>query len=246
MDQPGYDAVADLYADTFPATYMSPLERAVVAAFAESVRDGPVEGLVVDVGCGVGHVTADLSSRRLDVVGVDPSREMLRVARDLYPGLCFEQDDAHLASTDLGGRGIAAIIARFSLIHIPPGGIPDVLAGWASRTARVRWSRSRRNPPTKQGRSSSSTTASRRPGGGTRIGSPTRSPSPVSTRCGGRSAVPTPDTTGFPKCISWLVAADRDSPLLRLYTRPDGVDDLEFGIPREEPVDGIFQLAQRG
>ncbi|MGW0018875.1 class I SAM-dependent methyltransferase [Rhodococcus sp. NPDC003382] len=135
MDQPGYDAVADLYADTFPATYTTPLERAVVAAFAESVRDGPADGLVVDVGCGVGHVTADLSSRGLDVVGVDPSREMLRIARDLYPGLRFERDDAHLASTDLGGRGIAAIIARFSLIHVPPSGILDVLAGWASRTS---------------------------------------------------------------------------------------------------------------
>ncbi len=77
----------------------------MVAAFAESVREGPVDGLVVDVGCGVGHVTAELSNRGgLDVVGVDPSREMLRVAQNLYPALRFEQDDARLAATDLAGR----------------------------------------------------------------------------------------------------------------------------------------------
>ncbi|WP_072813665.1 class I SAM-dependent methyltransferase [Rhodococcus zopfii] len=134
VHQPGYDTVADLYADTFPPTCMTPLERAVVAAFAESVREGPVDGLVVDVGCGVGHVTAELSNRGLDVVGVDPSREMLRVAQNLYPALRFEQDDARLAATDLAGRSVGAIIARYSLIHVPPSDIPDVLAEWASRT----------------------------------------------------------------------------------------------------------------
>ncbi|MGV9748069.1 class I SAM-dependent DNA methyltransferase [Rhodococcus zopfii] len=134
MDQPGYDAIADLYADTFPATYTTSLERAVVAAFAELVHDSPVDGVVLDVGCGVGHVAADLVNRGFDVIGVDPSGEMLRVARGLYPALRVEQDDARLGTVDLGGRRIAGIIARYSLIHIPPNEIPDVLAGWASRT----------------------------------------------------------------------------------------------------------------
>lgn len=134
VHQPGYDALADLYADMFPASSTTPLERHAVAAFAELVLDSAVGGVVVDVGCGIGHVTADLAHRGLDVIGVDPSREMLAIARSTYPGLRFDHDDAFLEATDLGGRGIAAIIARYSLIHVPPTDIPDVLAGWAART----------------------------------------------------------------------------------------------------------------
>ncbi|MFZ2528814.1 MAG: class I SAM-dependent methyltransferase [Rhodococcus sp. (in: high G+C Gram-positive bacteria)] len=135
MDQPGYDAIADLYADTFPATYMTALERAVVAAFAELVHESPVAGVVLDVGCGVGHVAADLTNRGLDVIAVDPSGEMLRVARSLHPAIRLEQDDARLGNVDLDGRAIAGIVARFSLIHIPPDDIPGILAGWAERAS---------------------------------------------------------------------------------------------------------------
>ncbi|WP_226435989.1 class I SAM-dependent methyltransferase [Rhodococcus yananensis] len=135
MEQPGYDALADLYDRTFPDPYLTALERHAVAAFADHVLDGDVGGVVLDVGCGVGHVTADLAERGLEVIGVDPSREMLGFARRHHPDLRFVHDDARLGSVDLEGRGIAGILARFSLIHVPPTQIPDVLAGWADRMA---------------------------------------------------------------------------------------------------------------
>jgi trans-aconitate methyltransferase len=133
VTQPGYDALADLYAQTFPDPYVTSLERHVVAAFADLVHEGRVQGAVLDVGCGLGQVAADLASRGLDVLGVDPSREMLTIARRYYPDLQFVQDDARLASTELRGVKIAAIMARFSLIHVPPAEVPDVLARWAAR-----------------------------------------------------------------------------------------------------------------
>ncbi|MEV0947762.1 methyltransferase domain-containing protein [Rhodococcus sp. NPDC049939] len=135
MTQPGYDAVADHYSETFPTPYQSPLERHVVAAFADLVRRRPREAVVLDVGCGLGHITADLAAKGLDVVGVDPSRQMLEIARRNYPELRFVHDDAKLESTNLGGRSIAAILARCSLIHLPPSDVPNVLAGWAARMA---------------------------------------------------------------------------------------------------------------
>ncbi|OBA32838.1 methyltransferase type 11 [Rhodococcus sp. 852002-51564_SCH6189132-a] len=133
MTQPGYDALADLYVELFPDPYLTPLERHTVAAFAEMVCQSQVQGVVLDVGCGPGYVAADLADRGLDVIGLDPSTEMLRIARGAYPALRFVRDDARLGSDDLRGVVPSAIIARFSLIHVPPLEIPRVLAGWAER-----------------------------------------------------------------------------------------------------------------
>ncbi|MGW6694422.1 class I SAM-dependent methyltransferase [Rhodococcus sp. NPDC054953] len=134
MTQPGYDALADLYSETFPSAYQTALERHTIAAFAELVGDGPAEGVVVDVGCGLGGITADLTARGLEVIGVDPSRGMLDIARRDHPHLEFACDDALLGSVDFGGRPVRAILARYSLIHVPPADVPAVLARWAALT----------------------------------------------------------------------------------------------------------------
>lgn len=133
VTQPGYDSLAGIYAETFPSAYLTPLEHHVVAAFADQVRDDGRDGIVVDVGCGLGHVTADLAHRGLDVIGVDPSAGMLEIARRHHRDLVFHQDDARLARTDLRGRPLRAVLSRFSLIHVDPAEVPGVLAGWASR-----------------------------------------------------------------------------------------------------------------
>lgn len=134
MTQPGYDALAERYSEMFPTPYQSPLERHAVAAFVDLVREAPIDGIVLDVGCGIGHGTADLSGSGLDVIGVEPSREMLRIARHNYSELHFVHDDAQLEFTSLGGKKLAAILARFSLIHLPPGAVSRVFASWAQMT----------------------------------------------------------------------------------------------------------------
>ncbi|NMD57108.1 MULTISPECIES: class I SAM-dependent methyltransferase [Tsukamurella] len=130
MTQPGYDALADLYAETFPDPYQFPIERHAAAAFAEAAAERP--GRTVDVGCGLGHVAADLAERGLDVVGVDPSAGMLTHARRLYPELPFVDGDASLAALP-SDVPIAAILARFSLIHVAPAQVRAALRGWAGR-----------------------------------------------------------------------------------------------------------------
>jgi SAM-dependent methyltransferase len=127
VTQPGYDALADRYAEMFTGPYQSPIEQHAVAAFVEKVGS---PGVVVDVGCGIGHVTADLDRRGLDVIGCDPSPAMLAIARKRYPQLTFIDGDATLAGvTD----PLAAILARFSLIHLPPDEVSDILRLWADR-----------------------------------------------------------------------------------------------------------------
>lgn len=104
--------MAELYATASPDPYVTALERHAVGAFADVVSDSGIDGDVVDVGCGLGQVTDDL-------------------ARQSYPALGFVSGDATLEALDDGE--IAAVIARFSLIHIPPTDVPAVLRTWAAR-----------------------------------------------------------------------------------------------------------------
>ncbi|MEX5274194.1 methyltransferase domain-containing protein [Kocuria sp. CPCC 205235] len=134
--QPGYDELAEQYELTFPDPFQTPLERHAVAAFADMVREHHDEGTVVDIGCGTGHVTAELAHRSLDVVGVDPSEAMLGIARRSHPEVVFRRGAANLndsaESTDdlVPLRGV---LARFSLIHVAPHLIAGVLTSWAQR-----------------------------------------------------------------------------------------------------------------
>ena len=127
MTQPGYEALAERYAAMFPGPYQSPIEQHAVAAFVEKIHTA---GVVVDVGCGIGHVTADLARRGLDVIGCDPSPAMLAIARTTYPHLAFIDTDATL--TDVTDT-ISAVLARFSLIHVPPDELETILGLWADR-----------------------------------------------------------------------------------------------------------------
>lgn len=76
-----YDQMASDYARMLPdMSTEAPLDRAVLAAFAEMVgecRDAPV----ADVGCGTGRVTKHLHDAGIPVLGFDLSARMAAVAR---------------------------------------------------------------------------------------------------------------------------------------------------------------------
>ncbi|HYL75273.1 MAG TPA: methyltransferase domain-containing protein [Bryobacteraceae bacterium] len=48
---------------------------------------------ILDVGCGTGHLTAEIVARGADVVGIDSSPDMLGQARQNYPALTFALAD---------------------------------------------------------------------------------------------------------------------------------------------------------
>ncbi|MFC9804864.1 class I SAM-dependent DNA methyltransferase [Streptomyces griseoaurantiacus] len=124
-----YDAVAGTYADMFRESLREePVERALLAAFAETVRaDGG--GPVADLGCGPGHVTAHLRDLGLRAFGVDASPEMIELARRDHPDLRF--DIGSMAALDLPGGTLGGILSRWSIIHTPPAEVPAVLAEFA-------------------------------------------------------------------------------------------------------------------
>ncbi|HWG28058.1 class I SAM-dependent methyltransferase [Actinospica sp.] len=120
-----YDAVAESYAEqTRDALSGVPFLRAALRLFADSVHDRG-GGVVADVGCGPGHVTAHLQTLGVDVVGIDLSPAMIDVARRDHPHLAFTVG----SMTRLGvpDGALSGLLAFWSLIHIPDDEIPGVL-----------------------------------------------------------------------------------------------------------------------
>ncbi|MGW5671059.1 class I SAM-dependent DNA methyltransferase [Micromonospora sp. NPDC003776] len=120
-----YDTVAVDYARLLPGVVEGPLDRAMLAAFAELVGPGRP---VLEVGCGTGRITAHLHGLGLEVAGVDLSPGMVEVARRTYPELRFEVG----SMTDLAAPdgGLAGLVAWYSVIHLPPELLPGVFAGF--------------------------------------------------------------------------------------------------------------------
>lgn len=93
-----------------------PLDRALLATFAELVRAGG-NGPVADVGCGPGRVTVLLSRLGLDAFGIDLSPGMLALARRSHPELRF--DEGSMLALDLADGCLGGVLAYYSIIHVP-------------------------------------------------------------------------------------------------------------------------------
>ncbi|GAA0503082.1 methyltransferase [Saccharopolyspora subtropica] len=119
-----YDAVAVRYADMArDALDGFPLDRAVLAAFAELTR---TTGRVAELGCGPGCVTAHLRDMGLDVFGIDLSPVMIDLAREAHPDLRFEVGS--MDALDLADGELTGIVSWYSIIHTPPQDVPPYFA----------------------------------------------------------------------------------------------------------------------
>ncbi|MGY3515927.1 class I SAM-dependent DNA methyltransferase [Micromonospora sp. PTRAS2] len=127
-----YDEVAVDYARLVHGELARrPLERALLATFAELVGGGgttraAASGPVVEVGCGTGRITAHLCGLGLGVAGLDLSPGMVAVARESWPGLRFGV--ASMTDLPLPDAGLAGLVAWYSIIHLPPEALPTVFA----------------------------------------------------------------------------------------------------------------------
>lgn len=104
----GYAPVAHAYAEHLVEELAGkPLDRALLRVFAETVK-----GLVVDVGCGPGHITHFLASHGADVEGVDLSPQMIEEAQRRFK--------APFAVADMFAlpyEGLAGIVAFYAIVH---------------------------------------------------------------------------------------------------------------------------------
>jgi SAM-dependent methyltransferase len=121
-----YDTVAESYT-AFVRDLLDdlPRERAALGEFAGLVRAGG-DGPVADVGCGPGRVTAFLRGLGLDAFGIDLSPRMIGIARRDNPGMRFAVGS--MTDLPLADASVAGLLAYYSLIHVPDGAIPRVVA----------------------------------------------------------------------------------------------------------------------
>lgn len=118
-----YDVIASLYHQRLAHELdAKPLDRAMLASFAELVRGRPV----ADIGCGTGRVTAYLSGLGADVSGIDLSPGMIAVAREQYPGLRFEVGS--MLNLDLPDGTLGGVLAWYSTVHVPDDQLPLAFA----------------------------------------------------------------------------------------------------------------------
>jgi len=121
-----YDATVDEYAEMVSSDLDNkPLDRALLAAFAELVSAGGT-GPVADVGCGPGRVTILLHRLGLDAFGIDLSPGMIDLARRTHPHLRFEVGS--MLALDLPDASLGGLLAYYSIIHIPWERRPEVFA----------------------------------------------------------------------------------------------------------------------
>ncbi len=121
--QSGYDLVADEYARRiYDELQHKPLDCRLLDRFADSVRNA---GLACDLGCGPGHIARYLEGRGIQVCGMDLSAGMIERARQLNPGIEFNQGDMRaLPVKDNSWAGIAAF---YAIVHLPPGDLVQAL-----------------------------------------------------------------------------------------------------------------------
>jgi ubiquinone/menaquinone biosynthesis C-methylase UbiE len=118
----GYDAIAERYyawSDARPsATRLRWLAKAL-----ERIPPGAE---VLDLGCGAGvPMTRALATGR-HVIGVDISARQIELARAVVPEATFVHAD--MTALDLAPASIDAVVAFYSLTHIPRADLPDLLA----------------------------------------------------------------------------------------------------------------------
>lgn len=122
-----YDLLATAYAARFGAELdAKPLERALLAGFAELVRETGGGRPLADVGCGTGRVTGHLHGLGADVFGIDLSPGMLAVARAAHPGIRFEEGS--MLALDLPDASLGGLLAWYSVIHLTDALLPAAFA----------------------------------------------------------------------------------------------------------------------
>jgi SAM-dependent methyltransferase len=116
-----YDATAERFAERLGTDVdgraETPLDRALLAAFAEAVG-ASAAGPVADLGCGPGRIAGFLAARSLQVVGIDLSPAMVAVARRAHPDIPFEVGT--LTELPLASGSLAGAVGWYSIIHTPP------------------------------------------------------------------------------------------------------------------------------
>ncbi|MFB6085637.1 MAG: class I SAM-dependent methyltransferase [Halodesulfurarchaeum sp.] len=83
---------------------------------------------ILDVGCGDGRPVIDRFRDEFAVIGLDISREQLRLAADRLPDTPLLQGD--MTTLPLSDASVDAVVALYSIIHVPREDHREVFEEW--------------------------------------------------------------------------------------------------------------------
>jgi ubiquinone/menaquinone biosynthesis C-methylase UbiE len=116
----GYDRLAEEY----------DAQRSDDPDFLDDFRERvPEGGRILDAGCGAGRPVAETLAEDYDLVGLDISREQVRLASERVPDESFVQGD--MAALPLADESVDAVAAYHSVIHVPSTEHPAVAREFA-------------------------------------------------------------------------------------------------------------------
>lgn len=111
-----YDLAAEDYAKTcFNELDYKPFDRNIIERFSKLTAD---KGKVCDLGCGPGEVACFLKKCGLDVIGVDISPEMVKIASKLSPGIEYIEGD--MFALPFADDSLAGIAAFYTIVNYEP------------------------------------------------------------------------------------------------------------------------------
>lgn len=120
--QQAYGALAARYVELFGSTEQVHADDLDLITRHLVIRPG----VVLDVGCGPGHLTAHLRSLDVAAIGFDLVPAFLAHARTTDPDGGYGL--ASMRQLPVADHSVAGILAWYSLIHLPPEQLDDVLA----------------------------------------------------------------------------------------------------------------------
>src|SRR2546430_4734870 len=110
FEHQGWERVADKYDSVWSSStrqFIPPLlDAAEVSA----------EMSILDVGCGPGYVSAAAAKRGATPIGLDFSREMIAIAKKMFPHIEFREGDAQ--QLPFSDASFDRVVANFALLHL--------------------------------------------------------------------------------------------------------------------------------
>lgn len=132
-ETPSSQQIAQDLAATYDSVAQSYAEKTAQFGAAEHEQILKMEGmlrpdhskLIVDFGCGPGRDVPFYVDRGFDVIGVDVSGELLKIAKAASPNQKFIQSD--FATVDIKANSAAIVIHSSTLQHVPKESLERVL-----------------------------------------------------------------------------------------------------------------------
>lgn len=119
-----FDKIAERYDkwyETSLGRYVDTTEKELIFSLLESKK-----GLALDLGCGTGNYTFELKNRGFEVVGLDISKEMLRIAKNKMPEILFVRGDAYLLPFKDNTFDLVLSVTMFEFIKKPENVLKEI------------------------------------------------------------------------------------------------------------------------